>query len=165
MSVTPLIAQADLEGRFTPARIVQCADDTNSGDPANAQVQANVTRACAEASGIAYAILGQGWSNDEILLLFTNGDEALKGATCDIAMDILGKRRQEFLNDDGKTLWWQARKDGEATLKLYATRQRKPTAVPVPVAVNHTIGTNTNRTRRELVFQADEDYKRGKGGF
>jgi hypothetical protein len=162
VSVAPLFAQADLEVRFTPKRILQLADDANTNSLADAGVVAVIANTIVEASAIMLSILRTSWSSEQVAILVAE-DPAVKGAGCDIAISLLARRRQEF-DADGTPAYTRGRKAAEDLLKRFADREQNPDGARI-AGQNQTIGTNTNRPARALIFQGNSTNNRGPGGF
>lgn len=166
---TPLATQADLEQRFGRSRILQLVDNEITGSISDTAVVQKIAAALLEATHLGLAFLGNAWRVEDVIAL-TNGaagttrDLAMVGAFCDLAMEVLALNRQEFIKDDGTTLYTPRALRAEKLFLSYARRQNSPANSP-PVQKNRTIGTTTNRPTRPLIFQGDSDNPNGKGGF
>lgn len=114
----PPITQADIEARHKPREVRGAACDDGSGTPGPA-----LATALATASRRAQLILGRAWPTQEQVELLVAGDDAVKGALCDMAMYELTKRVQAWIGQDGKPLLAQINKDAEALLNALADAQ------------------------------------------
>lgn len=167
---TPLATQADMERRFGRGRVLQLCDNAVTGSIADTAVIEKILEALLEATGIAFAHIGNSWRYDDFVLLVNGAasggvrDRALVGGICDIAADVLATGRQEFMREDGSTIYAPRRDRAEKIFKAYAGRERTPLNSP-PAPRNRTIGTTTNRPTRPLLFQGDAANPNGKGGF
>ena len=158
-----LVAQADLEQRFSPLRVLEFADDQHSGDSTNATVQANVAAALLEATHVVIALFNDAWTVQQITNLSVD-DQAIRGAICDVGMDILSRRRTEFLDKDGESIFASKRRAAERLIEKYSQREMMPVNAP-QTGQNRTIGTNHNRDFSNLIFQGSKEFPRGRGGF
>lgn len=154
-----LIAQSDLEERFTALTVQRFADDVTG-----AGIAANVATALGEASDVLRSILGPAYSEEQVVALVAD-DRAVRGAACDIAMALLARRRAEFRNADGSTPYATERRDAERTLERIAKRERRPGGEASAGANQTAIGVDTNRPATALIFQGSRDNPRGPGGF
>ncbi len=159
MAVTPLITRADLAARFTDAVVKQLADDIGD-DSATATVLADVL---AEATSIGISHLRSAWPTPDQVATLVAEDPAVKGAFCDIAIGLLGRRRQEFLAN-GATLYSPNQAAAEARLKNMAKGADRP-AGENEAGANPIVQTRTNRDERVFTFQGNSRNPKAPGGF
>lgn len=159
MSVSALVTQAELENRFGAATVRRFADDDGVGGT----IATIVAAACVEATAIGLGILRPAYTSEQVTILATE-DPSVLGAFADIAIALLARRRPEFLGPSGDTLYSPSRREAEKLLARMATREVRPDGERV-AGSNRTVGTNTNRTVRDLQFQASSAYPKGRGGF
>lgn len=93
MAAPILITRLRLERAYTVLDVAQCADE-----------DADVTDAIQEASDIAWGVLRDGYSEEDIITLCAN-DTGVSGAIASIAMAKLARRRKEFRLPDGRTMY------------------------------------------------------------
>ncbi len=115
----------------------------------------------AEASARAHAILAPVYSGAEIAAL--SGDPAFRGAVCEIAMALAGRRRAEFQSDAGEAPYAKLLESAGQTLQAVAQASLRLAADGA--SANARVGGGTNRPRRSFVFATSRDDPRGPGGY
>jgi hypothetical protein len=157
-----LVTQLDVEQRIGLSAVTQLCDDDGDGtaDPAV------VTQVLDEASSIARSILWNGFPSEDQIALVVADDTAVRGAIADIAVALMGRRKQEFRGEDGRGPYGSWRKDAEDVLKRTAMAERRSPAEKTAGA-NVSVGTSTNRAPPSYNFQfaGTRANPRGSGGF
>jgi len=88
---------------------VSCDDGSGVAGP-------RLAGAISAASRRAQLILGRAWPSQAQIELLVAGDDAIKGAICDMAFYELTKGVKAWIGADGKPLLFQVNKDAEAML-------------------------------------------------
>lgn len=157
-----LISLGDMEKRFTPGVMAQFLDDDGDG----AADTAAAAEALEEASSIGAGILKDAFPTAADLEAKVLVDAALRGALCDIAMGIIGRRRPAFSSPDGKTPYAAVRVEAEKTLERIAKAERRLEAEGT-TAVNAAVGVSrvTRSGDRDFVFVPNSRNPSAGGGF
>ncbi len=153
----PYITRDDLVQRFTARRVDQLFDDDGSGradgDP--------LVTIIAEASARAHSILAPVYTGPEITAL--SGDPAFRGAVCEIAMALAGRRRAEFQNDQGEAPYAKLLDSAAQTLQAVAKASLR--LAEDRGSANARVGGGTHSPRRRFVFATSREDPRGPGGY
>lgn len=161
---TNLITQADLERRVGARTVAQFLSD----DGGQAPDPTLVNEVLDEASRRAEGLLLPAFSLESVVKLALD-DVAVRGDICDIAADLMSRRRPALLADDGTTPYSKWRKDAEEHLKLVAKNElrlageRGPSGAGVNRAI--TIANKPNIDPPQFVFAGTKDRPGGTGGF
>lgn len=154
-----LISQADVEKRIGALAFARLCDDDGDG-AADAPV---VEELLEEASKIAEGILLRSFSRATIAKLAAD-DIALRGAICDVAIGLAGRRRPELLGPNGNA-YTEMRKDGERVL-FNMTKAEQRIAAEETDGANGTIGGAISvHLPARHVFARSRTNPRGSGGF
>lgn len=159
MSVAALITRSDLNLNYGELTVQRFADDDGTGNG----VDDVVDNAIQSASAVVFGWLRTSFTTDQVVLLAAN-DPSVVDACCSIAMAKLAERRAEFIGPDGKTLYSQKAADAVAYLKQIKKAEARP-AGEAQAGANGIVPTFATRSKRDMIFQADEFNPRGKGGF
>ena len=154
-----LVEQADVERRIGRQSFARLCDDDGDGvaDPA---VVADLLE---EATHVAEGILLRAFSRATIAKLAAT-DVALRGAICDLAIGLAGRRRPELLGPNGNP-YTEMRKEGERVLAMMCKAEQR-IAAEENVGANATIGGATTRpVPPRHVFATSRTNPRGSGGF
>ena len=154
-----LITLADVEKRIGAVNFVRLCDDDGDGiaDPAT------VAEILEEATHIGEGILLRAFARSTIAKLAAS-DVALRGAICDIAIGLAGRRRPELLGPNGNA-YTEMRKEGERVLSNM-TRAEQRIAAEEQQGVNGTIGGAISaQLPVKHVFARSRTNPRGSGGF
>jgi hypothetical protein len=153
------VAPVDVERRIGAVNFARLCDDDGDGvaDPAI------VAEVLEEASRIAEGILLRAFSLSTIAKLAAS-DIALRGAICDVAIGLAGRRRPELLGPTGNP-YTEMRKDGERVL-FNMTKAEQRIAAEEQHGVNGTIGGGISvGLPAKHVFAPSRTNPRGSGGF
>ena len=165
MPTPVLITQAQLERRFSAQLVRDLSDDTGDGST-TASIVADVT---AEASARALALLRPAWTTEEISAMCTgpDPDPAIIGSICDIAIEIISRRRPAFVGVDGAAIYSNIGTKAEKRLEAMAKGNQRPAGeTATGAATNGTrFGLAPNRDSADLIFQGSTRNRRGPGGF
>lgn len=154
-----LITKARLELRVGAQTLARFLDDDGDGN-ADADPTEEVLL---ESSQIARGILLSGFTLAQIDTL-AEADLAVRGAICDIACDLMARRRLHLLNDDGKTPYSGFRDRAEALLKRVAAGDQR-SAGEEEAGANATIAVTTSLSPVSHIFRASKANPTGPGGF
>lgn len=158
-----LITQSDIELRMGEADFARFCDDDGDGVADTGPVKSIL----AEASAIAKDILWSAFPSVALIEGLMSHSPSAKGAVCDIACALAGKRRREFLGPDGKNPYSDWKKDGEAMLERIAKGERRLSAEETQ-GRNQTIGNRVNRSDDatfQFAFPGTRKNPHGPGGY
>lgn len=156
-----LVERQDVE-RVCGARAVdQWCDDDGDGraEPGN------VDEAIDAASDRAGLLLA-GWTEAQVEELVER-DRMVKRAVAEIAAGLMGRRRIEFANDQGRFLSDAYLTRGEDTLKRIAKGEERTAAQAAigPPATNESATPFALSDGREPFVRATKAYPTGRGGY
>lgn len=125
----------DLELRVGVRTVATFCDDNGDGSADDDIVEAILD----EAQAIAQGILLKGFPAQEQLDNLMTNDIACRGATVDIAIGLMGRRRPELLSNDDRTgsLYANWRKEGERVLERIAMADRRVTTEKAPAGTGN----------------------------
>lgn len=156
-----LIERTDVERVCGAAAIDRWCDDDGDGI-AEAE---NVEECLDAASDRAGVLLGQ-WPEASVVELVTN-DRAVRRALAEIAAGLMGRRRAEWANDQGRFPSDAYLARGEDTLKrIFKDLERAAGSVGVGPPGMATSSANVSPSAaRDPFMRATTDYPTGRGGF
>ena len=154
-----LISPTEVARRIGAQNFARLCDDDGDGT-ADPQIVDEIVE---EASSIAEGILLRAFPRATIAKLAAS-DIALRGAICDVAIGLAGRRRPELLGPNGNP-YTEMRKDGERVL-FNMTKAEQRIAAEEQQGVNGTIGGGISvGLPAKHVFATSRTNPRGSGGF
>lgn len=156
--MTPLITQAELERRIGADRARQLLDDDRDGQADQAAFEEVIQ----EASDVAGGELLGAFSQDQIVRLAA-ADRGLRGAVILVALGVLGERRPEFVDPQGRPLFAGFYDRGVARLKAYRSTASR-IAAEEKEGQNLTMGTRLRAPRGVGVFSFVPTRRNPKAG-
>lgn len=163
MSISPVIAQADLELKMGGNTVLgQYTNDANGKTPDPVIVAYVLQVASDEGAGA----LRSSFTATEIAALVA-ADTAVKDAFASIGAGICGARRPQMRDERGRTMWFDERARANSFLKEMAKADNRSIAEGQgDVPVNPLTQNETNYPRPvSFAFAQTSDKPCGHGGF
>ena len=159
MSTTPVISQVELENTVGATNVARYFDDDGDGK-ADSQIIADyLSRGSARARGILYA------SFSSELVERVTSDERFIDCVCWITLGMCGRRRQEWMMQDGGFPFSVQKKEAEAELLMIAkgldrlaSEEQKGSNATLPGATSPNLPVCN-------VFAPSRRNPTGRGGF
>jgi hypothetical protein len=154
--VAHLIGQGDIEDVIGVKKVVEHADDNGDGiaDP-------NVIdKILSKASGYARGALLPGWPSQELIDELVANDPAVQNDVVEMAIGLLGKRREQLLGDDGTSVyskWFKPAYD--RLVALGKAKKRSIGEKAQDVGNNQLLRAEARPTDRRLMFGSTEDSR------